>query len=69
MYFMDVNAPAQIITAPAPLIAAPAQPPATGVTVFMALFLFIELLVLTKYSFLVPTLIIDLRNTIYFIKS
>ena len=39
-YFMDITAPAQIITAPAQLITAPAQPPATGVVVYTALFLF-----------------------------
>ena len=64
-----VTAPAQIITAPAPLIDAPAQPPVTGVAVYTALFLIIDRLVLSKYSFLDPTLIIDLRNAIHFIKS
>ena len=45
-YFMDVSAPAQIITAPAQiitaptqLITAPAQPPATGAAMYTALFL------------------------------
>ena len=45
-YFMDINAPAQLITAPAKLniapaqlITAPAQPPATGGVVYTALFL------------------------------
>ena len=44
-YFMDINAPAQIITAPAQHNTAlaqhnnaPAQPPATGVVVYTALF-------------------------------
>ena len=37
-YFMDVNAPAQIITAPAQLNTATAQPPATGVAVYTSLF-------------------------------
>ena len=32
-FFMDISAPAQIVTAPAQLITAPAQPPATGVIV------------------------------------
>ena len=36
--FMEVYAPAQIITAPAQLITAPAQPPATGVVLYTALF-------------------------------
>ena len=35
--FMDVYAPAQIITAPAQLITAPAQPPATELVVYTAL--------------------------------
>ena len=34
----SITAPAQIITAPFQLITAPAQPPATGVTVYGALF-------------------------------
>ena len=36
-YFMDVNAPAQILTAPTQLITAPAQPLATEVVVYTAL--------------------------------
>ena len=36
-----ISAPAQLITAPAQLITAPAQPPATGVAVYTALFLFV----------------------------
>ena len=35
---MDINAPAQNTTAPAHSITAPAQPPATGVAVYRALF-------------------------------
>ena len=35
-----ITAPAQLITAPTQLITAPAQPPATGVVVYTALFLF-----------------------------
>ena len=35
---MDITAPAQIITAPAQLLTAPSQPPATGATVYTALF-------------------------------
>ena len=42
-YFMDINAPAQFITAPAQLITAAAQPPATGVVVYTALFLNLEI--------------------------
>ena len=38
-YFMDVDAPAQIITAPAQIITAPAKPPATVVAVCTALLL------------------------------
>ena len=37
-YFMVVSAPAPIITAPAQLVNATAQPPATGVVVYTALF-------------------------------
>ena len=38
-YFVDFNAPAQLITVPAQPITAPAQPPATGAAVYTALFL------------------------------
>ena len=37
-YFVDFNAPAQLVTAPAQPITAPAQPPATGAAVCTTLF-------------------------------
>ena len=37
--FIDVNAPAHIITAPAQLLTAPAQPPATEVSAYKAFFI------------------------------
>ena len=47
---MVINAPAQIITAPAQLITTPAQPPATGVVVYTALFMFV--FVVSRLKFL-----------------